>query len=229
MKKIGLIGGLSWESTLPYYKIINETIAEKKGGYYSVDCILHSINFHEIESTILKGNWDISNRLLSNAAKQLEDAGVDMIAICSNTMHKCIPEIKKCVDVPIFHIVDATSKRMHSKGIAKALLLGTRFTMEESFNIENYLENNIEIIIPEIEDRQIVHDIIFKELCRGIIKESSRDIYLKIINKYCTYDMGVILGCTEIGLLVKQKDTNIPVFDTTEIHAEEIAKKSIEE
>ena len=152
-----------------------------------------------------------------------------MIAICSNTMHKCIPEIKKCVDVPIFHIVDATSKRMHSKGIAKALLLGTRFTMEESFNIEKYLENNIEIIIPEIEDRQIVHDIIFKELCRGIIKESSRDIYLKIINKYCTYDMGVILGCTEIGLLVKQNDTNIPFFDTTEIHAEEIAKKSIEE
>ena len=130
MKRIGLIGGLSWESTLPYYKIINETIAEKKGGYYSADCILHSINFHEIESTILKGNWDTSNRLLSNAAKQLEVAGVDMIAICSNTMHKCIPEIKKCIDVPIFHIVDATSKRMHSKGIAKALLLGTRFTME---------------------------------------------------------------------------------------------------
>lgn len=118
---------------------------------------------------------------------------------------------------------------MHSKGIAKALLLGTRFTMEESFNVDKYLENNIEIVIPEIEDRQIVHDIIFKELCMGIIKESSRNIYLKIINKYCNDDMGVILGCTEIGLLVKQKDINIPVFDTTEIHAEEIAKKSIEE
>ena len=199
MKKAGLIGGMSWESTVPYYKIINEVIGQQLGGLYSADCILHSINFYEIESTISKGNWDKSNELLANAAESLENAGADFIGICSNTMHKCLPAIKKKVNLPIVHIVDATVEEMKREGMSEGLLLGTRFTMEESFNKERFYKNGVNIIIPSLEERQLVHDIIFAELCRGIITNNSKEQYNKIIYKYCKGKVtGVILGCTEI-------------------------------
>lgn len=228
MKKIGLIGGMSWESTLPYYKIINETINKEKGDLYSADCILHSVNFQEVESTISKGDWSVSNYLLSNAALGLEREKVDFIAICSNTMHKCIPAIRERTNIEILHIVDATSKRMKMFKIKSALLLGTRFTMEEEFNKERFIKNGINVIVPNLQDRQTIHDIIFKELCKGVIKKESQEIYSKIIYKYCPSQAeAVILGCTEIGLLIKPDDIRIPVFDTTIIHAEEIALYAI--
>ena len=212
MKKIGLIGGMSWESTMPYYRIINETISKKKGELYSANCILHSINFQEIETTISKGNWDVSNYLLTEAALGLVRENVDFIAICSNTMHKCIPAIREKTDMEILHIVDATSKRMKENKIKSALLLGTRFTMEEGFNNE----------------RKVIHNIIFEELCKGKIKKESQKIYSDIIYRYCPSEAeAVILGCTEIGLLIKQERMKVPVFDTTLIHAEEIALYAI--
>lgn len=229
MKRAGLIGGMSWESTVPYYKIMNEVIGQRLGGLNSADCILHSINFYEIESTISKGNWDRSNELLSDAAESLEKAGVDFISICSNTMHKCIPAMQTRVNLPIIHIVDATAEEMKKMGISEGLLLGTRFTMEESFNKERFHKNGIDIIIPDLEERQIVHNIIFEELCRGIITEESKEAYKKIIYKYCKGKKnGVILGCTEIGLLIQQDFMDVPVFDTTQIHAKKIALYMIE-
>ena len=229
MKKAGLIGGMSWESTVPYYKIINEVIGQQLGGLYSADCILHSINFYEIESTISKGNWDKSNELLANAAESLENAGADFIGICSNTMHKCLPAIKKKVNLPIVHIFDATVEEMKREGMSEGLLLGTRFTMEESFNKERFYKNGVNIIIPSLEERQLVHDIIFAELCRGIITNNSKEQYKKIIYKYCKgKETGVILGCTEIGLLIQQNFMDVPIFDTTQIHAKKIAMYMIE-
>lgn len=228
MKKIGLIGGMSWESTMPYYRIINETISKKKGELYSANCILHSINFQEIETTISKGNWDVSNYLLTEAALGLVRENVDFIAICSNTMHKCIPAIREKTDMEILHIVDATSKRMKENKIKSALLLGTRFTMEEGFNKEKFRKNGIDIIIPNLDERKVIHNIIFEELCKGKIKKESQKIYSDIIYRYCPSEAeAVILGCTEIGLLIKQERLKVPVFDTTLIHAEEIALYAI--
>lgn len=224
MKKIGLIGGMSWESTVPYYQTINEVINKELGGLYSADCILHSINFHEIESTISRGEWEQSNYLLAEAAKNLEEAGVDFISICSNTMHKCIPSIRGKTNLPILHIVDSTAEEMKENNIKTGLLLGTRFTMEETFNKERFEENGINIIVPELVDRQIIHDIIFHELCKGIIREKSKQAYMEIIYKYCPkHAQSVILGCTEIGFLIQQNYIKIPVFDTTQIHARKIA------
>ena len=222
MKKIGLIGGMSWESTMPYYRIINETISKKKGELYSANCILHSINFQEIETTISKGNWDVSNYLLTEAALGLVRENVDFIAICSNTMHKCIPAIREKTDMEILHIVDATSKRMKENKIKSALLLGTRFTKEK------FRKNGIDIIIPNLDERKVIHNIIFEELCKGKIKKESQKIYSDIIYRYCPSEAeAVILGCTEIGLLIKQERMKVPVFDTTLIHAEEIALYAI--
>ena len=219
---------MSWESTLPYYRIINEEINKALGELYSADCILHSINFQEIESTISKGNWDVSNSLLSQAAASLEKAGADFIAICSNTMHKCIPSIAEKTHLPILHIVDATIDEMKSNKISEALLLGTKFTMEEAFNKERFQNAGIKIIIPTLSERQRIHDIIFSELCKGIITDKSKEIYKEIIYKYCiNKHSGAILGCTEIGLLIQQDCIEIPVFDTTIIHAKKIARYMI--
>lgn len=176
-----------------------------------------------------KGNWDKSNELLANAAESLENAGADFIGICSNTMHKCLPAIKKKVNLPIVHIVDATVEEMKREGMSEGLLLGTRFKMEESFNKERFYKNGVNIIIPSLEERQLVHDIIFAELCRGIITNNSKEQYKKIIYKYCKgKETGVILGCTEIGLLIQQNFMDVPIFDTTQIHAKKIAMYMIE-
>lgn len=189
---------------------------------------MHSINFQEIETTISKGNWDVSNYLLTEAALGLVRENVDFIAICSNTMHKCIPAIREKTDMEILHIVDATSKRMKENKIKSALLLGTRFTMEEGFNKEKFRKNGIDIIIPNLDERKVIHNIIFEELCKGKIKKESQKIYSDIIYRYCPSEAeAVILGCKEIGLLIKQERMKVPVFDTTLIHAEEIALYAI--
>ena len=227
MKRFGLIGGMSWESTKEYYRLINERIRYLKGKHYSADCVLCSINFNEIESTIKKGEWERSNELLLEAATILKNSKAEFIAICSNTMHKCIPFIEEKINIPIVHIVDSTSNEIKRKGIRKALLLGTKFTMNEDFNKKRFEMNGINIIIPNEKEQEIIDAVIFDELCKGIINKKKKKRYLDIIMKYCDLNTGVILGCTEIGLLIKKTDINIPVFDTTEIHAKEIAERGI--
>lgn len=227
MKRFGLIGGMSWESTKEYYNIINERIRHIKGGHHSADCVLCSINFNEIESTIKKGEWERSNELLLEAAIILKNSKAEFIAICSNTMHKCVPFIEENINIPIIHIVDSTSKEIKRKEIKKALLLGTKFTMNEDFNKKRFEMNDINIIIPNEREQEIIDTVIFDELCKGIINEESKKRYLDIIEKYCDLNTGVILGCTEIGLLIKETDINIPVFDTTIIHAKDIADQGL--
>lgn len=229
MKKIGLIGGMSWESTYPYYKILNETINARLGGLHSADLVMHSVDFELVESSIHQNDWETSNRLLSEAACQLEKAGVDFYIICSNTMHKCLPAIEARTGLPNYHIVDATSEAIREQGVQSALLLGTRFTMEIGFNKDRFEANGVRIVVPDLEDRIAVDRIIFEELCRGVIREASRQQYVEIIRRSCPAGAeGVILGCTEIGLLIGQKDVTVPVFDTTAIHAERSALRMLE-
>ena len=229
MKTIGLIGGMSWESTVTYYQVINDTVKEKLGGLHSAKILLYSVDFAEIEKCQSNGEWDKSAEILGEAAKNLEKAGADFIVICTNTMHKVAPQIQKMIDIPIVHIADATAEELKKKHIKRVALLGTKYTMTQDFYKDRITQNDIEVIIPDTDDIELVNSVIYDELCVGKIKDSSRKEYVRIIN-----DMkqggaeGVILGCTEIGLLIKQSDSSLPVFDTTEIHGKVAALKSIE-
>ena len=230
MKTIGLIGGMSWESTELYYKIINEIVKEKLGGLHSAKCFLYSVDFEEIEKYQAMGQWEKSAEVLTRIAKKLENAGADFIAICTNTMHKTVPYMEKNINIPILHIADATAEEIKSKKIKKVALLGTKYTMMENFYKEKILENGIEVIIPDKKDIEVVNAVIYNELCLGKIKSESKEKYLKIIKKLENQGSeGVILGCTEIGLLVSQDDIDIEIFDTTEIHARKIALEAIKE
>ncbi len=222
MKKIGLIGGMSWESSLLYYEIINEKIRETLGGFHSAKCIMESVDFAEIEKLQHKDDWNSLNKIMANSAKNLENAKADIIVLCTNTMHLCSEEIKKSTDIPFLHIAVATGKKIKENNIKKVLLLGTKFTMEKEFFKKVLKEDfNIEVIIPNESDRDIVHQIIYKELVHGKIESNSKKEYQRIIkNSINNGAGGVILGCTEIPLLIKNKDINIPAFDTTRIHAE---------
>ena len=229
MKVIGLIGGMSWESTVPYYQIINNTVKEKMGGLHSAKIIMYSVDFAEIEEYQVNGEWDKSAKVLSEIAVKLENAGADFIVICTNTMHKVAPQIQKAITVPIVHIADATALEMQKSNIEKVALLGTKYTMLQDFYKERIESNGIEIIIPEAEDIETVNSIIYDELCLGEIKETSRAKYIKIIEKLKAKGaQAVILGCTEIGMLIKEKDSPLPVFDTTEIHAYIAAMQAME-
>lgn len=220
MKTIGLIGGMSWESTIPYYKIINEEVKKRLGGLHSAKMILYSVEFDEIERCQASGDWDKSALILGNAAKSLEAAGADFIVICTNTMHKVAPQIAAMIQIPILHIADATADELEKSHIKKAGLLGTKYTMTQDFYKQKLIDRNLDVVIPEEADVEIINDIIFHELCVGEIKENSRKIFQKIIEKLKAAGAeGVILGCTEIGLLIQQKDSSLPVFDTTQIHA----------
>ncbi|HEX3039144.1 MAG TPA: aspartate/glutamate racemase family protein [Caproiciproducens sp.] len=228
MKTIGLIGGMSWESTTEYYQIINHTVKEELGGLHSAKCILYSVDFQEIEECQSSGDWDKSAAILSQAAASLEKAGADFILICTNTMHKVAGQIQKNISVPILHIADVTADELEKHGIQKVALLGTKYTMEQDFYKKKIFDRGIEVLVPESEDRIIINDIIYNELCLGIIREESKRAYLRIIEKLVNSGaQGVILGCTEIGLLVKQSDTSIPLFDTTYLHAHRAALDSI--
>lgn len=222
MKKIGLIGGMSWESSLVYYKIINEKVREMLGGFHSSKCVMESVNFAEIEKLQHKGDWNSLNKIMVSAAKNLENAKADLIILCTNTMHLCSEEIINNVSIPFLHIAVATGEKIKEKKIKKVLILGTKFTMEKEF-FKKILKDDfeIEVIIPNETDREIVHQIIYNELVHGKIESDSKKEYQRIINDSIKNGAeGVILGCTEIPLLIKTKDLSIPAFDTTKIHAE---------
>lgn len=228
MKTIGLIGGMSWESTVTYYRIINETIKDRLGGLHSAKCILYSVDFDEIERYQSSGEWGKSAAVLVEAAQALEKAGADFIVICTNTMHKVAPDISERIHIPILHIADMTAIALKKAAIRRVGLLGTKYTMLEDFYKAVLMDNDIEVVIPDNEDIETVNRIIYDELCLGIISEESKNIYLKIISKLSKEGaQGIILGCTEIGLLIKQSDTDIPIFDTTLIHAEQAALEAI--
>lgn len=221
MKTIGLIGGMSWESSLEYYKIINETVKLRLGGLHSAQCIMYSVDFHEIEVLQHENKWDELNIIMIDAAKSLKAAGADFVIICTNTMHKMADIIEEKAEIKVFHIAKATGDNIISTGLKRVGLLGTKFTMEGDFYKKVLKDNNnIETIIPDVEDRETVHEIIYNELCLGILNQDSRNKMITIINKLKTAGAeGIILGCTEIPLLIKQEDVDVPVFDTTTIHA----------
>ena len=228
MKTIGLIGGMSWESTVTYYQVINETIKKQLGGLHSAQCVLYSVDFDEIEKYQSRGEWQKSANALSEAAKGLERAGADFIVICTNTMHKVAPEISKSIHIPILHIADMTAVELRKRDIRKVGLLGTKYTMQQDFYKNILQKNGIEVIIPNDAGIEVVNRIIYDELCLGKISEQSKVAYLDIITGLAQNGaQGIILGCTEIGLLVNQRDTNVPLFDTTRIHAERAALESI--
>lgn len=214
MKTIGLIGGMSWESTITYYQVINTVIKERLGGLHSSKCILYSVDFQEIEECQSSGNWEKSAKILADTAIKLQGAGADFIVICTNTMHKVSDKIQESIHIPLLHIADVTATVLKEKEIKKVALLGTKYTMEQDFYKNIIINNGIEVLIPNEEDRIIVNDTIFNELCLGIVSESSKKAFLSIIDKLSKQGAeGVILGCTEIGLLIKQNDTSIPLFD----------------
>lgn len=220
MKKIGLLGGMSWESSLEYYRIMNELVKSKLGGSHSVECLMHSFDFHEIEELQHNGEWDTLTNLLVQEANNLKLAGAECIVICTNTMHLMATDIEKNTGLQVIHIADATGDEIVRRNIDKVLLLGTKFTMEGSFYRDKLENRGVEIVLPDEQDRQIIHDVIYHELVVGVIKQESKNSYIKIINKGIEKGIkGVVLGCTEIPLLIKQGDIDIEVFDTTEIHS----------
>ncbi|MCK1993922.1 amino acid racemase [Peribacillus muralis] len=229
MKTIGLIGGMSWESSLEYYRIINEEIKAKLGGLHSAKCILYSVDFEEIERYQANGDWKTSGELLGDAALSLEKAGAEMIVICTNTMHKVIGYIEKKVSLPILHIADSTAKQIQKSNISTVGLLGTTYTMEQDFYKTRIESNGIKVLIPNDEDRKVINNVIYEELCLGKIQQSSRNYYKKVIKRLIDDGAeGIILGCTEIGLLVKPEDSEVPLFDTAVIHAIDSVNMSLE-
>ena len=228
LKTIGLIGGMSWESTVTYYKIINETVKEKLGRLHSAKCILYSVDFQEIEECQANGNWEKSGEILGEAAYNLEKAGADFIVICTNTMHKVVNQIKEKISVPILHIAEMTAEKILEKGLKNIALLGTKYTMEQDFYKSKLIEKGINVIIPDKNDIETINEVIYDELCLGSINFNSKKKFLEIVDKLRSKGAeGIILGCTEIGLLIKNKDTDVPLFDTAIIHAEQAAMYSI--
>ncbi len=226
---MGLIGGMSWESTVSYYQIVNQVIKKELGGLHSAKLLLYSVDFQEIADFQEKGEWEKSGDLLAKAALKLENAGADFIVICTNTMHKVAPEVVARIKVPLIHIAEATAEALIEKGIKKVALLGTKYTMKEDFYKNKIEDAGIKVLVPEEEDINIVNTTIYEELCLGIISEKSKREFLRIIAKLKEDGaQGVILGCTEIGLLIKAEDTDLPVFDTTYIHALKAALYSIQ-
>ncbi|MBK5445353.1 aspartate/glutamate racemase family protein [Peribacillus sp. TH24] len=229
MKTIGLIGGMSWESSLEYYRIINEVVKTKLGGLHSAKCILYSVDFEEIERYQAEGDWENSGKLLGDVAQSLEKAGAEIIVICTNTMHKVIRYIEEKVSIPILHIADSTANQIQKSEISTVGLLGTKYTMEQDFYKTRIEFNGIKVLIPNDEDRKVINKVIYEELCLGKIQQSSRDYYKKVIKSLVDDGAeGIILGCTEIGLLVKPEDSEVPLFDTTEIHAIESVNMALE-
>jgi len=222
MKTIGLLGGMSWESTQGYYKAINEGIKSKLGGLHSAQIAMFSVDFHTIETLQHEGNWEGSADILVDASQRVEAAGADCLLICTNTMHKVAPAIEEATSIPLIHIADATARVLVDKGIQKVGLLGTGFTMEQDFYKGRLSDKfGLNVVIPEQSDRDIVHRVIYEELCLGQIKQDSNVEYVRIIADLAAQGAeAVILGCTEIGLLVKQSDTDVPLVDTTMIHAQ---------
>ena len=228
MKTIGLIGGMSWESTVTYYQLINETVKKELGGLHSAKILLYSVDFAEIEEYQAEGQWDRSAEVLAQAAENLEKAGADFLVICTNTMHKVAPQMQQRICIPILHIAEATAAVLQEKHITKVGLLGTKYTMTQDFYKDKLTEAGIQVLIPDAQGVELVNDVIYRELCLGVIREESKAAFVDIIEKLGDMGaQGVILGCTEIGLLVQQADTSLPVFDTTQIHGVKAAMEAI--
>ncbi|HDR7849364.1 TPA: aspartate/glutamate racemase family protein [Bacillus toyonensis] len=229
MKTIGLIGGMSWESTSEYYRILNEEIKSRLGGLHSAKCLINSVDFEEIERFQSNGDWDGAGEVLGNAAYSLQKGGADFIIICTNTMHKVVEKIKENINIPVLHIADTTAKEIKRKGIQTIGLLGTKYTMEQDFYKSRIEENNIKVIVPVEKNREKLNEIIYTELCLGKITSQSREYYKRVIEELVQKGaQGIILGCTEIGLLIKQEDVLVPIFDTTFIHAMEAVNVALE-
>jgi aspartate racemase len=230
MKTIGLIGGMSWESSAKYYRIMNQNVQERLGGLHSAQCMLYSFDFQEIEQLQHQGKWEQLTELMIRAAQRLEGAGAELLIICTNTMHKMAEEVQSSVRIPLVHIADATAKAIIEKGLDKVALLGTRFTMEEDFYKKRLqVKYELEVIIPPESDREVIDHVIYGELCRGIMQQSSNEQFKAIIRALASNGAeGVILGCTEIPLLIGQQDAEIPLFDTTKIHAQAAVEMALE-
>jgi aspartate racemase len=229
MKTIGLIGGMSWESSLEYYRLINEMVKTRLGGFHSAKCLMISVDFAEIEEMQASGRWDEAGEAMATAARSLQSGGADFVVLCTNTMHISTTYIESAITIPFLHIADATGERINQAGLTKVGLLGTRFTMEKDFYRRRLSDRyGLEVVIPDEADRETIHKVIYDELIKGIIRDESRLAYLEIISSLAKKGaMGIILGCTEIGLLVKPVATNIQLFDTTIIHAEAAVEYSL--
>ena len=221
MKTIGLLGGMSWESSLEYYRIINEEVKRRLGGLHSAECLLWSFDFAEIEALQMAGDWDGAAQKMVAAAQSLERGGAQGIVICTNTMHKLAPQVQAAIRIPILHIADTTAQPIKADGLATIGLLGTKFTMEQDFYKGRLVDNfGLKVITPNDADRQIIHDVIYHELCLGDVRDTSRKEYLRIMDDLSAQGaQGVILGCTEITLLIKPEHTSIRLYDTTLLHA----------
>ena len=222
MKRIGLLGGMSWESSAEYYRLVNETARDRLGGLHSADCVLRSVDFAPIEELQRRGDWEAAGARLADEARGLVAAGAELLVLCTNTMHKVAEAITDAVEVPFVHIADTTAAAVRAQGLARVGLLATAYTMEQDFYVGRLRERHgLEVLIPGDEDRRIVHDVIYGELCVGVVDDGSRDQYRRIMRDLAGRGAeGILLGCTEIDLLVGPDDAPVPVFDTTRLHAE---------
>lgn len=220
MKTIGLLGGMSWESTIPYYRLINEAVKQRLGGLHSAKLLLHSVDFAQIEACQRAGDWDAAGARLAKAARGLQMAGAELLLIGANTMHKVAPAIEAAIDIPLLHVADATAQAVRAAGIARVGLLGTRFTMEQDFYVDRLASHGLEVLVPPPADRDEIHRVIYAELCQGRFEDASREVFRRVMADLVARGVGgIILGCTEIGLLVDAGDAAVPQFDTTRLHA----------
>ena len=221
MLTIGLLGGMSWESSAEYYRLANELVRDRLGGLHSAQCLLYSVDFAEIAAMQTASRWEDAASTLASAAKALEGAGADLLLLCTNTMHKLAEQIQQAVSIPVLHIADTTAAAVHAAGLTTVGLLGTAFTMEQNFYRDRMASHGLTLIVPEDDDRALVHRVIFDELCQGVVSEASRAAYQDVISRLVKRGaQGVILGCTEIELLVGPRDSDVPVFPTTRLHIE---------
>ncbi|MGN6381142.1 MAG: aspartate/glutamate racemase family protein [Dyella sp.] len=220
MKTIGLLGGMSWESTIPYYRLINEAVKQRLGGLHSAKLLLHSVDFAQIEACQRTGDWDAAGAHLAQAARGLQMAGAELLLIGANTMHKVAPAIEAAIDIPLLHVADATAQAVRAAGITRVGLLGTRFTMEQDFYVDRLALHGLEVLVPPPADREEIHRVIYAELCQGRFEDASRRVFRRVMADLVARGVGgIILGCTEIGLLVDAGDAAVPQFDTTRLHA----------
>ncbi len=221
MRRIGLIGGMSWESTAEYYRLINEGVRDRLGGLHSAECLLYSVDFAPVEAMQADGRWDEAGALLAEAATTLETAGAELVVLCTNTMHKVADAVESAVSIPFLHLADTTADAVRAAGLTRVGLLGTGFTMEQPFYRDRLAGHGLEVWVPGREDRDLVHRVIYDELCVGVVRQESRAAYQRVIQGLVDRGAeGVVLGCTEIELLIKAEDSPVPVFPTTRLHAE---------
>ena len=221
MKTIGLIGGMSWESTASYYRLINQAVKARLGGLHSASLLLHSVDFADIEQLQRAGDWDAAGAQLAQAARGLQAAGAGALLICANTMHIVAPAIESAVQIPLLHVVDAAATAVRRAGLRRVGLLGTRFTMEQPFYVERLRQQRLDVLLPDADDRALVHRVIYEELCQGQLLASSREDYRRVMRTLVAQGAeGIILGCTELALLVDASDATVPLFDTTQLHAQ---------